>query len=89
MALTCSFVIRKLRIADLSLEERQWPAGGPRLTGWRAVVADTVVIMGCSRLPHQRLMEAFSDVLFRHVYCRDCCLALLALVISLESRVRR
>lgn len=78
----------RLRIADSSLEERLWPAGGPHLTGWRAVIADVVVIMGCSRLLHQRLMEACSDVLLRHMCCHDCRLVLLALIFSLEFRVR-
>lgn len=57
----------KLRVADLSLEERRWPAGGPNLTGSRAVGADMVAITACSGPLHQRLMETCSDVLLRHV----------------------
>lgn len=78
------FVICNSGLLICCLRSEQWPAGGPLLTGWRAIVADKVVIMGCSRLLHQRLMEACSDVLLRHVCCHDCRLALLALVFSLD-----
>lgn len=84
-----SFVIWNSRLLICRLRSDSGQQGGPHLTGWCAVVKDMVVIMGWSRTFRQSLMEACSDVLFRHMCSHDCCRALLALVISLESHVRR